>query len=394
MDPMICDPALNGECVPQKPRVSRVRKQTRPKVASKNYPNVGFAVINALRRIIISEIPYVATFRNEDRSATRAGGFIVRENSGRLHDDMLLDRFALVPIHLSREEVLNFIPGSVVVDLKVSNEGTHVRDVTSADLRTKLFDKEHPNARNCFPPCEITGDHILITKLYPGESVDVSATLEKSTPCEHAAFAVASSVQIRFQIDEDACRREVESLRAAATCPRDAERALNHHRHVGRNRLIMLNGRGEPICTTLTVESECGLSGQDVIDFAQEELIRKFTNENISYDVSENADGVSYTLQRQGHTFGSVLQEICMRDKDDLGIRALGYYESHPLEAVITVRVSIDSSTDKVMPPETLFSKLLAHCARYLETLFATEDAPPPSPTSRPGLSGSPSLPK
>ena len=149
------DPILDVDCEGDlRGRAPNNSECTLDKTVIKEYSDVRTTVVNALRRIMIAEIPYIATFRDDDRSVSTAGGFVVRCNTGRLHDDMLMDRVALVPIHLTREEVLNFIPGSITTDLCVVNESKFVRNVTSADLRPKLFTKPHPKGKACYPPLQ------------------------------------------------------------------------------------------------------------------------------------------------------------------------------------------------------------------------------------------------
>jgi DNA-directed RNA polymerase alpha subunit len=344
------------------------------KITSKSYRCVKTTIVNALRRIVIAEIPYIATFRDDERNVAAAGGFVVRSNTGRLHDDMLMDRLALVPIHLTREEVLNFIPGSITIDLCVANESKFVREVTSADIRPKLFGKLHPKGKACYPPCAVTRQHALITRLYPGEKIDLTATLEKGTPTTHAAFAVASHVAIDFGLDRDAYDAKMQSIIAdhANSSERERARAINHLEYIGRHRLIERNSHGDPTVTTLRVESECGLSGSDIISFAEQELVRKFTTDNISFDVRQENDGVSLTVHKQGHTFGSVLQEVCMRDREALGIASVGYFITHPLENTITVRVALAEVGPGMQSEDydhgALFARMRVHCARHVQS--------------------------
>lgn len=358
-------------------RLSSRAQFTGDRIETKEYHSVRTTIVNALRRIIISEIPYIATFRDDDRSASTAGGFVVRCNTGRLHDDMLMDRLALVPIHLTREEVLNFIPGSIAIDLCIANESKFVRDVTSADLKPKLFGKSHPKGNACYPPCSITGEHVLITRLYPGEKVDITATLEKGTPVAHAAFAVASQVAMEFGIDLNAYEAEMRRLDTEhnVSSAKEKERAINQLKYIGRHRLIERSALGDPVLTTLRVESECGLSGKDIISFAEEELVRKFTTDNISFDVRQEHDGVSFTIHKQGHTFGSVLQEVCMRDRQTLGITSVGYFIAHPLESTITVRVALNESAEGTqahhLDYSALFARMRVHCARHVLAVMA-----------------------
>jgi DNA-directed RNA polymerase subunit L len=328
--------------------------------------------VNALRRIILSEVPYVATYRDDARPASSAAGFVAKQNTGRLHNDILVDRIALVPIYLTRAEVDNFIPGSLTVELNVINRGSRRINVTSRNLQAKLFGKPHPNAAACFPPCAVTGDWPLITRLYPGERIEISSTLEKSCASKHAAFAVVSIASVQPALDEGAYltkRREIED-----NVDMDAGQkriALNYHDTVTRKRLIDTGDvpGGDAVSHTLTVESECGLTGSEIIDAAEEVLVRKFTTSALSYESRVDGSSIFFTVSGQGHTFGSVLQDLCMTSRDKLGIASIGYFETHPLEDRIIVRVELPggSAEAETTNAADLLAKLRVHCVRCIE---------------------------
>lgn len=320
----------------------------------------------------MAEVPYIATFRDEARVSGVSGGYVVRENTGRLHNDMLVDRIALVPIHLTRAETDNFIPGSITVHLEVINRGSGRVNVTSRDLRVKLFDKPHPNSDRCYPPCAITGDWPLITRLYPGEQINLVATLEKSVPSRHAAFAVVSLAAVSPALDSVAymnARKEIEQDEALDDDARS--RALNYHDHITRKRMLDTGGveGGEPVSHDLTVESASGLTGAEIVSAATDILIQKFSSSALAYEARVEGSSIVFTVSGQGHTFGNVLQDLCMLDREALGINSIGYYETHPLEDRIVVRVDMPGGEEESggTDPAVLISKLRVHCVHMLE---------------------------
>ena len=346
------------------------------RTATFEFANARTSVINALRRVVLAEVPYIATFRDETRAASVAGGFVVAENTGRLHNDALVDRLALVPVHLTRSEVEQFVPGSITVRLAVSNDGTQRVNVTSRDLEIRLFGQPHPNADACYPPDATTGEWPLITRLYPGERIEVIGTLEKGTAGTHAAFAVACVAAVSFSLDEGAytdARREIE--RNETMDDESRARALNFCDHITRKRLVARGTDGEPLEHALTIGSECGLTPYEIVATAMDVLLHKFTTGSLAYDVQTDASAhkrtIIATFASQGHTFGSVLQDVCMRDREVLGIRSIGYYETHPLENRIVVRVEL-ADESVTIDPEEIVARMRAHCARVLESFRVT----------------------
>jgi len=339
--------------------------------ASLRFQGARTAVVNALRRIIMAEVPYIATYRLESRPASSKGGFVVAENTGRLHNDMLVDRIALVPIHLTRAEVEQYIPGSIVVRLRVKNDGALRRNVTSRDLSVELFGKPHPNASACYPPSPVSGEWPLITRLYPGERIDVTATLEKGTASTHAAFAVASVAAIEFSLDEDAYAAARKKILNDAELDESARsQALNFCDHITRKRLVRSADTGEPAEHTLTVVSECGLTAPEIASAAMDVLLRKFSSSALAYEarVDERTGSVLFTISGQGHTFGSVLQDVSMRDREQLGIRSVGYFETHPLEDRIVVRVDLpEGRSVEDCDHDALIASMRTQCVLELE---------------------------
>lgn len=330
------------------------------------------ALINALRRCIMSEVPYIATYRDDARNDSDRAGFVVRKNTGKLHNDMLCDRLALVPIHLSQAEVDTYIPGSIVVELQVKNESNVRLDVTSKHLRVLLFDKTHPNSNQCFPRDKLTRDWVLITRLYPGQEIDVTMTLEKATASTHAAFCVSSVVASYCMLDEEKYLAERARIVEEFDGHDDIERKLNLHDTITRKRLIKLQD-GRPMGHHLVFESVCGLSPADIITRAAEILASKFKSSSVSYEVTDNrvAGGkdITYMVHNQGHTFGSVLQDICIDNQEEIGLDSIGYYQPHPrmlsTEDKIIVRVVPNLDGD----PDEIFSRMKVACSKVTEEL-------------------------
>ena len=334
------------------------------------FENVRTSVVNALRRTVLAEVPYVATNRDETKPASHVGGFVVRHNTGRIHNDMLCDRIALVPIHLTKSEVDNFIPGSITVQLAVNNEKSVCMNVTSKDLQVLLFGKPHPNARACFPADKVTGDWPLVTRLYPGEKIDVTATLEKGCAKRHAAFAVASCVGMMPSLDLDKANEERAKIESNKSLDESERlRALNHHDHIGRLRTVLLNKDGEPQGYKLAFQSECGLKESEILQIAMEVLTKKFSGKALTYESRVDGSSILYTIQGHGHTFGNMLQDICMHDRQALGIRSIGYFETHPLEDRIVVRVDMPGGASEAesADPDDLMAKMRVHCTKYME---------------------------
>lgn len=239
-----------------------------------------------------------------------------------------------------------------------------------SDIRVKLFGREHPNGPACYPPCKITRDHALITRLYPGERISLEAVLTKSTAAYHAAFAVASTVAVRPRLDHERYERERDDIVGGDLSGRDLADALNHHDHVRRLQLVARDSTGEPVSNRLAIVSECGLSGREIFEESCSVLKGMFLSASFSYQWTRQGETtIRYVVQDKGHTFGSVFQDLVHRDRDALGVSSIGYFQPHPLDPNVVVCVA---PSDDAIDPDYLMSRLKSHCVGLLEKLIAS----------------------
>ena len=135
------------------------------------------SMANALRRSIIAKIPVVAFKGFPDQDST----IQITENTGGLHNEILKQRLACVPIHLTDRSV---DLSNYTIQLDVSATDGVRRTVTTGDL-TILWGEQRSKApatvvKALFPPDPITNDYIVITKLNPA--------VPGASPAEHLAL--------------------------------------------------------------------------------------------------------------------------------------------------------------------------------------------------------------
>eukprot|EP01119_Soliformovum_irregulare_P006934 TRINITY_DN19344_c0_g1_i1.p1 TRINITY_DN19344_c0_g1~~TRINITY_DN19344_c0_g1_i1.p1 ORF type:complete len:303 (-),score=64.91 TRINITY_DN19344_c0_g1_i1:102-1010(-) len=154
------------------------------------------SVANALRRIMIAEVPTMAIDLVE-----------IEDNSSVLHDEFISHRLGLIPLsshqmkkfHYTRDCScqVNCENCSVEFSLNVSCMDDSARDVTSLDLISRSHDvqpvhnDEHSRG----------AQGILIVKLRRGQGIRVRAIAKKGTGKEHAKWSPVATVT--FQYDPD-----------------------------------------------------------------------------------------------------------------------------------------------------------------------------------------------
>lgn len=156
---------------------------------------VNVSLANAIRRIIISEIPCVV-FRTSPYAENKVN---ISINTTRLNNELIKQRLSCIPIHIqdTSTPIENYL---IVIDKK--NTGDVIdyvttKDITIKDISTgKLLTEKM--VRTIFPPDPITGDYIDIARLRPrlsedinGEHLQLQATLDIGTAKENGSFNVA-----------------------------------------------------------------------------------------------------------------------------------------------------------------------------------------------------------
>lgn len=155
--------------------------------------NVSFA--NALRRIIIADIPTVV-FRTFPHAANRAA---IETNTTRFNNEIIKQRLSCIPIHhVAVDQPIE----DLVVEIDVTNDTDAITYVTTENFKVKNIkaDKYLPDteAKKMFPPNALTGTYIDFARLRPkltqsgnGEALKLSCRLDIGTAREDGAYNVA-----------------------------------------------------------------------------------------------------------------------------------------------------------------------------------------------------------
>lgn len=313
-----------------------------------NLENIDLSIVNALRRIILTEIPNVAIVDNMNFS----------KNNTPLHNEFMSHRISLIPCLFDQNEIDNFNPDLYKFVLDVTNNTKDIVDVTTKDI--KIFDEnnhEYPEkyVRKIFPPCKITKDYILITRLKQNESIDVTFRAAKGIGKTHSKWCTVSKCTHFLQPDEN----EIEQIRK--NIPADK---LNQFDTIDKWRIYHKDDYGEPNKFVLDIESECRLTPEQIFKSALNILIEKLQNVTRKMQIlsdSTQSDMHIIQIPNENHTIGNVLQAMVTNKyiRNNKTVEYCGYYEPHPLEANIIVKIK--------------FSKQIQNVKDFFETMIKEE---------------------
>ena len=322
-----------------------------PKYLKVVIKNIDLSVVNAIRRIIIAEVP-TAAFAFE---AYEDNDVVLHKNTCALHNEFLGHRISLVPLLFTEEEIANFDPNKYRFVLKKKNTTTAIIPVTTADIEVydennRKYDKAFHD--RLFPANAITRDHILLTKLKPnlydannGEEVDIECRASIGIGKTHARWSPTSKCTYNFTIDE----KKLQEARKTTTDKNKLE-TLDKYRY------YIVNEHNEPCSFEFEIESECGMSPRSLFQQALAILIQKVQAfaDTLSIEKSTSVDNFyTLTVVNETHTLLNVLQCLIYnkwfhetKPKDNI-LEFIGYHQSHPLDNKMVLKLKFkDAATD------------------------------------------------
>jgi len=183
------------------------------------------SIANALRRIMISEVPTMAIDLVE-----------FDNNTSVLHDEFIAHRLGLVPLTSSKQDKFNYTRDctcmercphcSVELNLSVTCTTDQTKDVTSQDLFSQDTDVAPVDSTiNKDDPTQRTDQGILIVKLRKGQELRLKAIAKKGVGKEHAKWSPTCGVTYQFDPDIRLNQASMETLSETqkqefvASCP-------------------------------------------------------------------------------------------------------------------------------------------------------------------------------
>ena len=169
---------------------------------------VDASTANALRRIMIAEVPTVAM-----------EFLTVYKNSSILQEEILAQRLGLIPIAVD-PKVMDTLQGPIIFSLNKTCHGDLDSNVYSGDLEwVPTPDQESHFTKETAP--RPVHDDILIVKLLPGQTVEIEAECIVGVGQDHSKFSPVCTASYRL-LPQIELKEPVKGKRAAAlvsTCP-------------------------------------------------------------------------------------------------------------------------------------------------------------------------------
>jgi DNA-directed RNA polymerase alpha subunit len=325
---------------------------------------VNVSIANALRRIILSEIPIVV-FRVSPNEKNKCN--IIANTSG-LNNEIVKHRLSCIPIHIKDTE--SFPLKNYVLDLNVQNNTDTTIYVTTKDfvIRDIVTGKTLPQeqVREIFPANDITGDFIDFVRLkgkpsdeLQAKTIHLTCEFDIGTAKEDAAYNVVSTCSYGNTIDTAAQEAILQQLKQKWKDEGKKESEIEFEAtnwKLLEGRRIFLKDSFDFVLQTIGIHTngELLLTGCEIMMNKLQKLDSIIEKDEIEIRNSDNTMRNSFDiiLENEDYTIGKTLEYFLYANFYEKRLMTFcGFDMAHPHDVYSTIRVAyyepVDISTIK-----------------------------------------------
>ena len=319
------------------------------------------SIANALRRIIISDIP-TFVFRTFPYSENKAE---ITHNTTRFHNEIIKQRLSCIPIHISD---MDFPYKDYIVEVNVKNDTDSILYVTTKDFRIKNIKtdvySDESAVRAIFPPSPVSGDYIEFARLQPklsenidGERLTLRCGLDIGMASQDGAFNVISTCAYECTPDDSKASEVWKELAAAMKKSDKSDEEIEFEK---RNWFLLEAKRYyQPNSYDFIIETVGVFENNEIVLKACESMISKcemflgnLQHGQVPIVPSETTlkNGFDVTLVNEDYTLGKVI-EFYLYEQNFIGDKTLsfcGFRKPHPHATDSIIRVAFHNEIDTV----------------------------------------------
>lgn len=335
---------------------------------------------NALRRLILSDVNTIG-FSTEDYENA---SLRVIENTSALHNEFLLHRFSLIPVHF--HSVKDFDPTHYKFTLNVQNKTTAIIDVTTNDFKVlNTITGKDEKTSEFFPVNSITKDGILIVRLKPnpngeGEQIHLEGSAVVQNGSFNAGFSPVSAVMFVNKIDP--AKLDV----AVANAEKDPKVTdINQFKIANAERYFMTDDNNEANVFSFTIETVGVIKPKDILIDACQILINKLNQFKAELEKGINEDKDSkitvvdsptvmnakdIIIENEIHTLGYIIQDYIVKTTPSEKLLFAAYNNPHPLEKKIVLRVAFNDGNHYQQELNRVCDHLINMCQSVISKIM------------------------
>lgn len=337
------------------PVISKLSEENNELKFTINGINVSFA--NALRRIVLSEIPTVV-FRTTPHEKCLATFDI---NTCRLNNELIKQRLSCIPLHITDVE---FPFQDYQMEVHKKNESDAIDFVTTADFKLKnIATGEYMSKAETdkiFPPNPLTGSYIDLVRLRPrisseidGEQLKLSCKLDIGTAQQDSTFNVASTCAYgntpdAAKIKSEWTKKATELSKAGSTAS-EIEFLHKDWLLLDAKRLFLNDS------FDFTIETVGPFTNMSIVYKATQIMLKKLNKFKMTMEVEQGLiaktsstieNGFDITIPNEGYTLGKVIEFVFYNNHYGKSVTYCGFIKPHPHIDICKLRIGFKEQMD------------------------------------------------
>ena len=321
---------------------------------------VNVSLANALRRIVLSDIPLVV-FRTTPNEKNKCN---IIANTSRLNNEIIKQRLSCIPIHI--KDVSEFPLKNYIMEVNVENNTDTTMYVTSEHFTIKdlVTGKDLPKEqiREIFPADDITGYFIDFVRLrprisdeIPGEKLHLTCEFDVGNAKEDGMFNAVSTCSYGFTGDPAA--QDAELARKIQTWKDEGKNETEINFESENWKLLDAKRIFKKDSFDFTIQSIGVYTNNEIVDTACKILINKFNDFNSIMEKDEleikNADNTmancfDVILENEDYTVGKVLEYFLYTKFYETNMLTFcGFKKMHPHDSESIIRLAYKEAVDK-----------------------------------------------
>lgn len=314
---------------------------------------VNVSLANALRRIMLSEIPTYAFITDTYDNNTCN----IEINTTRLHNEIIKHRLGCIPIH---ETDLDILTDKYVMEVDVKNDTENILYVTTEHF--KIRNKSNGNylteaeTKRIFPPDTITGYYIDLVRLkpkisdsIPGEQLKLSVEFSVSMAKVNSMYNVVSKCAYGNTPDlakiNEAWEEHLSKLVSEGVTEQDIQFQKNNFNTLDSQRIFKPDSFDFVVQTVGVYDNRSIIKkGCAVLQNKFVTMIDALNSDIVPMDRSETSIDHCYdiTLEDEDYTIGKILEYVLYHSYylGDKTLSYCGFRKFHPHLPHSTIRIA------------------------------------------------------
>lgn len=317
--------------------------------------DIDVSVMNAMRRVILSDIPNIAVFFDVNDPTNH--DITVFTNTSTTHNEFLSQRLSLLPLHFRPDEIEGFDKSSLKLVIQKKNTGwdydtVYCKDIEIIDTHTNR-PIERTRRNRLLPVDPITKGSCILTKLPPnhastaeGGELDLACFASVGTANKHTCYAVVCQATYFNTVDPALSKKKQKS----------SGKPQAEFDTCDKYRCFYTNEFDEPNRFTWNIESCSGWQPVEIVGKALSILgaavrdrITSIETDDDSVKIEKVGPMFVITLQQATHTLGNLIQALWYNwyvrtniGDADTALTYVGYNCPHPLQQTIVVKARFE----------------------------------------------------